>query len=272
MQTYQDRIKWWQREDLPAFLCKRKRFKQNYLNAQKIILNTDSPFSMKEAYKTLRTNLIFSLPVGGCKKLAISSALASEGKSTSCLNLGITFAEMDAKVLIIDCDLRRPNLARLMNVHNDLGLSNYLVGLNSVDEIVRHSDYINLDYITAGNIPPNPVELLSSDNMKKLIEELEVKYDYILLDTPPVNLVIDTVVISQYAYGVVMVVLQNSSDKESIRYSLNQLGFAGAKVLGFILNGVSIGKDERYNNYEKNLLTKKEKRKLSERADKVKRK
>ena len=248
-------MNWFQKlRQIPSNIIRKKQQKllaQDYEDIRERVLNKKSTFHVREAYKVLRTNLIFSLPSDKCKKIIITSALASEGKSTNCLNLAITFAEMDAKVLIIDTDLRRPNLARLLDVPNAPGLSNYLVGLNSIDEIVHKSEYNNLSYISAGNIPPNPVELLSSDNMARLIEKLEEEFDYIFFDTPPVNLVIDTVVVSKYVHGVVMIALQNSTDKEAIRYSLNQLKFAGAKVLGFVLNGVVFGVNGEYKNNNK---------------------
>jgi len=248
-------MSWFQKlRQAPSNWARKKQKKlqtQDFEDIREKVLNNKTSFHVREAYKALRTNLIFSLPSEPCKKIIITSALASEGKSTNCLNLAITFAEMDAKVLIVDCDLRRPNLARLLDVPNAPGLSNYLVGLNSSDEIVHKSPYHNLSYITAGNIPPNPVELLSSNNMGNLIAKLEKEFDYIFLDTPPVNLIIDTVVISKYVHGIVMIALQNSTDKEAIRYSLNQLKFAGAKVLGFVLNGVVFGNNGEYKNNNK---------------------
>lgn len=249
-------MNWFQKlRQIPSKVARRKQNKllgRDYEHIRESVLSEDSPFYVREAYKALRTNLIFSLPSNGCKKLIVTSSLASEGKSTNCLNMAITFAEMDAKVLIIDCDLRRPNLARLLNVQNSPGLSNLLVGLNTCDDIIHKSTYKNLSYITAGNIPPNPVELLSSEKMKNLIESLEKEFDYIIIDTPPVNLVIDAVVTSKYANGVIMIALQNSTDKEAMRYSLNQLNFAGAKVLGFVLNGVVLGNNRTYKNISKN--------------------
>lgn len=248
-------MSWFQKmRQAPSNWARKKQKKMqahDFEDIREKVLNNKTSFHVREAYKALRTNLIFSLPSAKCKKIIITSALASEGKSTNCLNLAITFAEMDAKVLIIDCDLRRPNLARLLDVPNAPGLSNYLVGLNSSEEIVHKATYNNLSFITAGNIPPNPVELLSSENMGKLIAKLENEFDYIFLDTPPVNLIIDTVVVSKYAHGIVMIALQNSTDKEAIRYSLNQLKFAGAKVLGFVLNGVVFGNKGEYKNNNK---------------------
>ena len=251
----QIKMNWFQKlRQVPSNIARAKQRKnvvQSYEHIREKVLTEKSSFQVREAYKALRTNLIFSLPAEPCKKIVVTSALAAEGKSTNCINLAITFAEMNAKVLIIDCDLRRPNLARLLDVPNTPGLSHYLVGLNTKEEIVRKSSYNNLSFITSGNIPPNPVELLSSDNMEELLSELEEDFDYIFLDTPPVNVVIDTVVVSKYVHGVVMIALQNSTDKEAIRYSLNQLDFAGAKVIGFVLNGVVYGNNGAYKNVNK---------------------
>ncbi len=251
----QPQMSWFQKmRQIPSNFARKKQklqMAQDFEDIREKILNNKTSFQVREAYKALRTNLIFSLPSDSCKKLVITSALASEGKSTNCLNLAITFAEMEAKVLVIDCDLRRPNLARLLDVPNAPGLSNYLVGLNTSEEIIHKSTYNNLSVITAGNIPPNPVELLSSENMGRLIEKLEKEFDYIFLDTPPVNLVIDTVVVSKYVHGIVLIALQNSTDKEALRYALKQIKFAGSKVLGFVLNGVVFGSNGDYKNDNK---------------------
>ena len=210
------------------------------------ILSDETSFQVRESYKALRTNIIFSLPQEGCKKISVTSSIASEGKSTNCLNLAITFAETGARVLIVDCDLRRPNISRLLGKQSTPGLSNALVGLNSLDEIIKESGYPNLDVIFSGNIPPNPAELLGSEKMGKIISELEQKYDYIFFDTAPVNIVTDSTIIAKWMNGVVMVVLYNSTDKDTIEEALKQLEFAEAKVLGFILNGVVYGSNGAY--------------------------
>ncbi len=202
------------------------------------LLGESSSFHIREAYKTLRTNITFSLAYDGCKKFIITSSLAAEGKSTNCINLAITFVETGAKVCVVDCDLRRPNIHRLLSANAVPGLSNVLVNMNSVSEVIRHSIYPGLDYVTAGDIPPNPAELLGSDKFKEFIAELEEKYDYIIIDSCPVNIVTDTAIISKIIPDVVMVALQNSTEKEPLRDAVNQLEFAGAKIIGFILNGV----------------------------------
>ena len=219
---------------------------KNELIKEKVLSNKTG-FQVREAYKSLRTNIIFSLPQDGCKKICVTSSIASEGKSTNSLNMAITFAETGVKVLIIDCDLRRPNISNLLDRHSYPGLSNVLVGLNKLDEVIQDSGYKNLDVIFSGNIPPNPAELLGSDRMGKIIETLSEKYDYIFFDTAPVNIVTDTTILAKWMSGVVLVVLQNSTDKDTVEEAVKQLEFVGAKILGFVLNGVVYGSNGVYN-------------------------
>ncbi|MBE5039507.1 CpsD/CapB family tyrosine-protein kinase [Oscillospiraceae bacterium DSM 107454] len=200
------------------------------------ILSKDTPFYTKEAYKALRTNLIFSLPDAGSKVIIITSASPGEGKSTNSLNLAITFAEMGAKVCLVDCDLRMPKLAGLMSQKGVPGLSNTLVHLNSLEEVLRHTKYENLDCIYAGEIPPNPAELLVSEKMDEILTSLRERYDYIFLDTPPVNTVTDVSLLAGKANGTVLVVRQGVTVKEDLSEAVHQLTFVKAKVLGVILN------------------------------------
>ncbi len=202
------------------------------------LLNDDFEFNIKEAYKTLRTKITFSLPYDGCKKIAVTSSLSSEGKSTNCVNIAISFALTGMRVCVIDCDLRRPNINRLFNAEISPGLSNALVGLSNVNEIIRHSQYENLDYICSGDIPPNPAELLGSKKFGEIITQLEQEYDYIICDTCPVNVVTDTAIVVKTVPQVVMIALQNSTEKEALNEAIKQLEFAGAKIMGFVLNGV----------------------------------
>ncbi len=234
---------------IPSNIARKRRNKAMLMegrNGKDAILNKDSSFHVREAYKALRTNLLFSLPSDECKKIAITSAYASEGKSTNCLNLAISFAEMNSKVLIIDCDLRRGGLSSLLEVKKSLGLSDYLAGMCSLEDVLVKSKFDNLSCICSGSVPPNPIELLSIEKMGELVNKLSAEYDYIFFDTAPINIVSDTMVVSKYSDGVVLVVLQNSTDKDSIDGALEKLDFAGAKVLGFVLNGVSYGHRSRH--------------------------
>lgn len=223
----------------------------NFRAKRRAILSESSDFSVKEAYKTLRTNIRFSLPEGGCKKLCITSGLPTEGKSITALNVAISFAEAGQRVLLIDADLRRPTLARLLIENGDPGLSNVLAGMCSEEEAIHKDQYPNLDMIFSGVIPPNPSELLSSPRMEKLLENLSKKYDYIFIDTPPVNVVTDACVISALLDGVLFVVRQNRSERDSVNRAVNQLKIAGARILGFVLNGVASGAVKNFGGYDR---------------------
>lgn len=210
------------------------------------VLSENSPFFVKEAYKALRTNLVFSLTESGGKIILFTSPGAAEGKSTNCLNTAITFAETGVKVCVMDCDLRKPNLARLNNEKGNPGLSNVLVNLNSLDEVIRKSKYPNLDCIYSGNIPPNPAELLVSGKMDKTLEELASKYDYVFIDTPPINVVTDTTLLVGRASGVLLVVRQGETTKEDLSDALQQLEFVKAKVLGVLFNDFKLEQNNKY--------------------------
>ncbi len=217
-----------------------------------LIINEKTPFQIREAYKTLRSNILFSLPDDNNNKIIITSALASEGKSTTCINTAISFAETDKKVLIIDCDLRRPNIANLLNIQNKPGLSNVLVRMNSVEEAIKCNVRKNLDILPAGDIPPNPSELLDSERMKKLLETLGEKYDYIFLDTSPVLVVTDTAVLTRYCSGVLLLARYNRTDRNAVAAAVEQLMLANAKILGGIFNGIdNEGESYKYSRYGK---------------------
>ena len=215
---------------------------------RRMILNESSPFALQEAYKTLRTNLQFSLRGNGCKRFCITSCSAGEGKSITVLNLAISFAETGKKVLLVDADLRRPALARLLIEKPAPGLSNVLADQADLSEVVRHQVYSNLDVMFAGDVPPNPSELLSSEKMQQMVEKLSAQYDYILIDTPPVNVVTDCCIIANHLDGVLLLARQGRTRKEGIKQAVNQLKLTEAKLLGYVLNGVTV-KTKSYYRY-----------------------
>lgn len=219
---------------------------QGFRARRRAILGSESHFSVKEAYKTLRTNIRFSLPAGGCHKVGVTSGLPNEGKSITALNIAITFAEAGQRVLLIDADLRRPAMARLLIENGDPGLSNLLAGMCTEEEAIHKERFPNLDIIFSGAIPPNPSELLSSPRMVKLLETLSARYDYIIIDTPPVNVVTDASVLAPILDGVLFVVRQKQSERDSVSRAVNQLSLAGAKLLGFVLNGAKLVGGRKY--------------------------
>ena len=206
------------------------------------LLTDTTDFLVKEAYKSARTNIRFSLSgAKGCKKIIVTSASPGEGKTTTCINLAIAFAQTDAKVLIIDADLRKPRLNRHLALERENGLSDLLCGLIESKDAIKHCTAHNLDCITSGQIPPNPAELLSSREFELLLEELGASYDYIFVDTPPVTVVTEAAAMAKAANGVILVVRQNNTIHESIERALANLKMTNAKLLGFILNGASEG-------------------------------
>ncbi|MGN1318089.1 MAG: CpsD/CapB family tyrosine-protein kinase [Lachnospirales bacterium] len=207
-----------------------------------VIVNDDTRFNIKEAYNELRTNVAFSISKKECKVICVTSALASEGKSTTSVNNAITFAKSGKRILLIDCDLRKPTVDKVLNIKSDKGLSDILVSESDIDEAICKQVYENLDVITSGKIPPNPVELISSEIMADTIEKLREKYDYIFIDAPPVNVVTDAALISKYTDGVIVVVRQYVAEKNMVRDAVNKLKFVNAKIIGFVLNDVTSSK------------------------------
>ena len=215
------------------------------------LLSLKSDFFIREAYKTLRTNVSFALGADEkCSVIVVTSSLQSEGKSITAINLAISYAMTDRKVLVVDCDLRRPKIARLMQLNAKVGLSNLLIDSKVKKEAIVPSGIENMDVLLSGSIPPNPSELLGSPRMQELIQELRESYDYIFLDSPPVNMVTDAVVLAPESDGVLFLVRANKSERGAIAHAIKQLEYGKTKILGFVLNGVDLEKthygDKKY--------------------------
>lgn len=183
---------------------------------QDVKLNAEAVgFQIKESYKKARTNIAY---------LIVKKAAKSEGKTITAVNIAIALAQqVDTKVLIIDCDLRRPRVQSVLEISVDKGITNYLNFECEISDIIYNSKMDNLDAICCGTIPPNPSELLASDNMKDLIKELSNKYDYIIFDTPTIGVVIDALPIIKQTDGVVMVVRDNVTDFTEYKKQLRLL-------------------------------------------------
>lgn len=209
------------------------------------LLTTASPFTYTEAYKTLRTNLSFASISKQYKKIIITSAIPNEGKSTVATNLAITLAESDARVLLIDCDLRNPTLRRLLRVRPEhkKGLTSLLTGQAPAEDCIIHHPKIKCDVLLAGATPPNPVELLSSPQMEVLLNQLSENYDYIICDTPPVSVVTDAAALSRFCDGVILVVRQKASTREQVHAAKRNLDTVQANILGTILSCYDMSDD-----------------------------
>ena len=181
---------------------------------------------------------MFSLPkTDKGKVLLVTSSEPSEGKTTTSINIAYTFAQTDAKVILVDCDLRKPRVHRYLKFDRGNGVSNVLCGFNTLDEVIRKNAMGNLDCISSGEIPTNSSELLMSDEMTAMIDELSSRYDYVFIDTPPIRTVIDAMTIAPRCSGVVIVVKQEQSTFDMLDKTVDSFKQSGIKILGFILNG-----------------------------------
>lgn len=221
----------------------------SYMAQRRQILNKNTNFAIQEAYKSLRTNISFSVGGRKCKKICITSGMAGEGKSITILNLAISIAQTSKRVLLIDADMRRPAIARLLVEQPSPGLSEVLSEQVHEDAAIRRDVYTNLDILLSGEIPPNPSELLSSERMQQLIETNAEKYDYILVDIPPAGMVTDACIVANYLDGVLLLVRQNRSQKNMVKKAVSSLCLTGANILGYIMNGVELENSKYYKHY-----------------------
>ena len=205
--------------------------------------NIKLPFDAKEAYKLLRTNVMFTLSeTKGCRVVGITSSIRGEGKSTCALNLSYTFAQTGARVLLIDMDMRLPSIHTKLEVGSKYGygLSDYLVDKATKREIIHSvNSYKNWNVIFSGSIPLIPAELIGSNNMKNLIADLREQYDYIIIDLPPVTIVSDALAAKDLCDGYLLMVRESYSDKHSLNNCIRQMDFIDAKILGFVMTDVN---------------------------------
>ncbi len=218
---------------------------RNYKNR---ILTKNSPFAMTESFKKLRTNILYATPGNQCSVIGITSAFQETGKSIVTANLAISFSQLDKKTLIIDCDLRKSAQHRIFGVENKNGVSEILAGIASGNNctVKKLADYPNLSVMTAGMTPPNPAELLASDNMKRLIEALKSSFDIILIDLPPINVVTDASVIAHIVDGYLFVVRLEHDDVNSVSDGIAALEQTESKILGVIVNDINPKKNNQY--------------------------
>ncbi len=208
------------------------------------LVGKDIGFVAQEAYKLLRTKLQFSFADDNhCHVIGITSALPGEGKSLTAINLAYSLSELGKRVILLDADMRRPTLAEKLNIQKKPGLSSYLTGQSDLDILVQYcgisGDEQAFHVITAGQNPPNPVELLSSKRMTAAVETLSKHYDYVIFDLPPISEVSDALAVATKLHGILMVVRQNHCNRVALNMALRQLAFVEAKVLGVVFNAVS---------------------------------
>lgn len=208
----------------------------------KLITRFSPKSPISEAYRSLRTNIHFANLDRPNKVILISSSATKEGKSTTAANLAITVAQMGNKTLLLDSDLRRPAIHNFFKLDRSYGLTNYLIGTMTFDEIVKKSDLNNLDIVTCGDIPPNPSEMLASRAMRNFLEEAKNRYDMVILDSPPIIAVTDAAILSTRVDGVIMVVASGFVNRREVQRAITLLRNVNARILGVLLNGLDIKK------------------------------
>ncbi len=219
-------------------------------------LHKNLEFTATEQYKLLRTNLSFTLPEDvKCPIIGVTSSMRGEGKSTTAVNLSYVLAENGKKVLLIDGDLRIPSIAKKMEIQSSPGLTNLLMDFDSQKMSVLRSNFLDNWYILpAGDLPPNPSELLSSKRMESVLGVLSEKFDYIIVDLPPVNIVSDALAVSKFITGMIVVIREEYTEKRELERCFRQLKLSNINVLGCVMNeaksgGGSYGKYRKYYRY-----------------------
>lgn len=230
----------------------------NKKESEKVVRLVDdkkSPFALTEAFRKIITNIGFAIPKkdgGRGKVFCITSSIAKEGKTIISANIALSAARSGAKTILIDCDLRKPALKHYFKTPKK-GITGYLSGQVELEDIIAREIEPRLDVIVAKQSSPNPLVLFHSEIFNNLIEELSLSYDYVIIDTPPLGLCADSLIIGKKTDGIVLVTRQKCSNHKVIRHIIDQIKFAECQNLGFILNDVPVlgsryyGK--KYSNY-----------------------
>jgi capsular exopolysaccharide synthesis family protein len=224
---------------------KRSGERTDHASERQFMIGSNMNFASSEAYKLLRTNLLFSFSGSSdCRIVGFTSSFSSEGKSITSINLAYTMAESKRNVLLIEGDLRLPNLGKRLNLQASPGLSNLLVGMSTAGEAIQtfqssdeDDNPVTMDVLVAGDIPPNPSELLGSERMSSLLDVLRQHYDFIILDLPPVTAVTDALVACKLVDGMVVVVRSDRAVRGALAETIRQLKLVDAHILGFVFNG-----------------------------------
>jgi len=209
-----------------------------------VLNNPKSPIS--EAYRGLRTGILFSTPDRSPRTLLVTSATASEGKTLTCVNIGLVMAYAGERTLLVDLDMRRPRMHKSLGLKNDQGMSNILVGDGDWRSVVKEAKVPNLHFISSGPIAPNPAELIASGKMKALIEEWKGAYDRIIIDSAPIAAVTDPVLLSRLVDGVVIVTHAGITSRHVVASAIRQIRDVQGRVLGAVLNDIDTKSDNYY--------------------------
>lgn len=209
-------------------------------------LNDNGKFAIVEGYKIGRTALMFAMSAQNNKFVSFSSWNKGVGKTTAICNMAISLSKMGRKVLLIDFDMRKPNVHNLLKLKNITGASEVLGGFMSFDEAVQRDVLPHFDVLTSGPIPPNPSELIGSTKKDELFDRLEMIYDYILIDTPPIGIVTDALMLKERIAGYVMILREKRSTHGDLEKLVQMMKLSDAKILGFLKVGCLPKNENKY--------------------------
>jgi tyrosine-protein kinase Etk/Wzc len=217
----------------------------------RLVAGKDPRAAAAEAFRSLRTNLVFSRPEQAPKTIVFTSPAPGDGKSTSAANLAITLAQQELRCIVVDADMRRGQMHQAFETTAKPGLSDYLLGGLSLEEVIRpiSLEAARFDFIPTGTLPPNPAELIASARMQALLEHLDGQYDAVIFDAPPLNVVTDAALLGSRADGVILVVRAGITDRSGLRYAFAQLNAVHARVIGCLLNDVNTRRERLYGEY-----------------------
>lgn len=225
---------------------KKKTSLQQSTIARKLVTISETKSHIIEQFRTIRTNIKFSMPDEPLKTILITSSTPGEGKSTNAANLGVVFAQEDKRVLIIDADMRKPTLHHTFKTFNKVGLSNILARRSALHDAVQETFIVGLDVITSGPIPPNPAELLSSQGLEALLQHVKNDYDIIILDSPPLLSVTDAQILANKCDGTILILNTGRVDKRSAQKAKALLAASHTKILGVVLNNYKTPSHHNY--------------------------
>ena len=229
---------------------KKKKKHKSEDRVLKLSLDKNAPFAYSEAYKSLRTNINFISSTSDVKSIVVTSAIPQESKSNVAVNMAINMASEGKKVILVDCDLRKPVLHKYLKVgRNREGLSDILACRAKLDDCIVKFNDVKVHLLPAGTVPPNPSEMLSQDRMQKLIKFLKESYDFIILDAPPVSVVTDAAVLGHYVDGAILVVRSKFAPIETIQLAKQKLENVDIKILGVVLTRYNARKSTKNSAY-----------------------
>lgn len=218
-----------------------------------LLIYADPRSGLSEAYRQLRTSILLSTAGHAPKSLLVTSSLPSEGKTTTATNTAISLAQTGAKVLIVDADMRRPRLHSVFNIPNGEGLSTLLSSESTdadITRVVKTDDGTKIHLLTSGPIPPNPAELIGSEQMANLLKRLQKHYTHVVIDSPPITSFTDGVLIASMVDGVILVVHSGKSSRQVVKRARQLLLDVGARILGVVLNNVNLRSQDNYHYYQ----------------------